>query len=167
MVNAPANTGQNWEELRNRARSQVIDKINRMLGIDIESLIKTEQWLDPVLIEERTSSFRGSLYGTSSNDRMAAFARHANFTSYIKGLYFCGGSVHPGGHSPLPEKRPHCWQPHQKPITRSYTLMKPIGTIPRQHIATGIAILFHLIGVVGILFLNRNFSSAPVSSTCC
>jgi putative membrane protein len=35
--------------------------------------------------------------------------------------------------------------------------MKPIGTIPRQHIATGIAILFHLIGVVGILFLNRNF----------
>ena len=101
MVNAPANTGQNWEELRSRARSQVIDKINRMLGIDIESLIETEQWLDPVLIEERTSSFRGSLYGTSSNDRMAAFARHANFTSYIKGLYFCGGSVHPGGGIPL------------------------------------------------------------------
>ena len=32
---------------------------------------------------------------------MAAFLRHPNFSSNIKNLYFCGGSVHPGGGIPL------------------------------------------------------------------
>jgi phytoene dehydrogenase-like protein len=43
----------------------------------------------------------GSIYGTSSNSKLAAFFRHPNFTKKIKGLYFCGGSVHPGGGIPL------------------------------------------------------------------
>ncbi len=59
-----------------------------------------EEYLDPIRIEERTSSFAGALYGASSNDRMAAFFRHPNF-SKIKGLFFVGGSVHPGGGIPL------------------------------------------------------------------
>jgi phytoene dehydrogenase-like protein len=54
-----------------------------------------------VLIEERTGSYMGSLYGTSSNSKLAAFLRHPNFTTHIKGMYFCGGSVHPGGGIPL------------------------------------------------------------------
>jgi phytoene dehydrogenase-like protein len=41
------------------------------------------------------------LYGTSSNSRWAAFLRHANYSSSIKGLFFTGGSVHPGGGIPL------------------------------------------------------------------
>jgi phytoene dehydrogenase-like protein len=48
-----------------------------------------------------TGSFKGSLYGTSSNSRMAAFFRHPNFTNEFNNLYFCGGSVHPGGGIPL------------------------------------------------------------------
>ena len=32
---------------------------------------------------------------------MAAFLRHPNFSQQIKNLYFCGGSVHPGGGIPL------------------------------------------------------------------
>jgi phytoene dehydrogenase-like protein len=32
---------------------------------------------------------------------MAAFLRQPNFSSEYKGLYFCGGSVHPGGGIPL------------------------------------------------------------------
>jgi phytoene dehydrogenase-like protein len=32
---------------------------------------------------------------------MSAFLRQANFSSRHKGLYFCGGSVHPGGGIPL------------------------------------------------------------------
>jgi phytoene dehydrogenase-like protein len=43
----------------------------------------------------------GSLYGTSSNSKMAAFFRHPNFSNAIKNLYFVGGSVHPGGGIPL------------------------------------------------------------------
>jgi phytoene dehydrogenase-like protein len=65
------------------------------------SQIETEHTLDPLMIEEQTSSYMGSLYGTSSNTKLAAFFRHPNFTSTINGLYFCGGSVHPGGGIPL------------------------------------------------------------------
>jgi phytoene dehydrogenase-like protein len=41
------------------------------------------------------------LYGTSSNSKFAAFLRHPNFKKKVKGLYFVGGSVHPGGGIPL------------------------------------------------------------------
>ncbi len=101
MINVPANTnGADWEELRIKARRFIIDKINRILETDIEALIMEEDYLDPVRIESRTSSFAGALYGASSNERMAAFFRHANF-SRVRGLYFVGGSVHPGGGIPL------------------------------------------------------------------
>ncbi len=101
MVNAPANTGQNWAQLKSTLRADVINKLNRMLGEDMERLIETEYTLDPVSIENQTASYMGSLYGTSSNSKFAAFFRPANFTKAIKGLYFCGGSVHPGGGIPL------------------------------------------------------------------
>ncbi|MBC7424763.1 MAG: phytoene desaturase, partial [Ferruginibacter sp.] len=38
---------------------------------------------------------------TSSNSKLAAFFRQPNFEKNISGLYFCGGSVHPGGGIPL------------------------------------------------------------------
>jgi phytoene desaturase len=101
MVNVPANTGQDWQALKEKARENIIAKISRLLGEDITPLIETEHTLNPVMIEAQTGSYMGSLYGTSSNSKMAAFVRHANFTSKIKGLYFCGGSVHPGGGIPL------------------------------------------------------------------
>lgn len=101
MINAPANYGQNWETLRLKARAAVIKKINTMLKTDIELFIEEEDFLDPVRIETRTGSDKGSLYGTSSNSISSAFMRHANFSSTLKGLYFCGGSVHPGGGIPL------------------------------------------------------------------
>jgi diapolycopene oxygenase len=100
LVNVPSNSGQNWEEFRIRIREMVIQKLSRMLKRDISTLIEVEDYLDPVRIEQRTSSFAGALYGASSNDRMTAFFRHPNF-SKVKGLYFVGGSVHPGGGIPL------------------------------------------------------------------
>lgn len=101
MINAPANNRQDWQLLKKQAKEYIIKKLNRILHTDIEALIEVEEVLDPVLIEAQTSSFKGSLYGTSSNSRMSAFYRHANFIKKIKGLYFCGGSVHPGGGIPL------------------------------------------------------------------
>lgn len=101
LINAPSNVGQNWEQLRITLRQQVIDKLSRILQADIASAIETEEYLDPIRIEERTGSFMGSLYGTSSNSKMAAFLRHPNFSKKIEGLYFCSGSVHPGGGIPL------------------------------------------------------------------
>lgn len=100
MVNVPSNDQQNWNQIRVAVRSQILEKLSRMLGESIEDLIEVEDYLDPIRIENRTSSFAGALYGASSNDRMAAFFRHPNF-SKIDGLYFVGGSVHPGGGIPL------------------------------------------------------------------
>ncbi len=101
MINVAANIGQDWSIIKEKARQLIINKINENLGVEIDSLIVTEELLDPVGIEENTSSFMGSLYGTSSNSRLSAFFRHPNYSSDIKNLYFCGGSVHPGGGIPL------------------------------------------------------------------
>ncbi len=101
MINVPANSGQNWDELIEVSRQCIQNKLSRILGKDIKSLIKEERILDPRTIEERTSSYQGSLYGSSSNHLLAAFFRHPNESSKYKGLYFCGGSVHPGGGIPL------------------------------------------------------------------
>jgi phytoene desaturase len=101
MINAPANYGQNWEELKKKAKQAIIQKIQKCLGVDVSDLIQTEFCWTPEDIEHETSSHRGSLYGASSNSKWAAFLRHPNFSSEYKNLYFCGGSVHPGGGIPL------------------------------------------------------------------
>lgn len=101
MVNVPGNKGQDWDQWIPRIRKQVIDKLNRILKVDLESLIEFEDYLDPRRIEKRTASFQGSLYGAGSNDTFSAFLRHPNFSRRIANLYFCGGSVHPGGGIPL------------------------------------------------------------------
>jgi len=101
MVNAPENSGQDWDVIRAETRRVVLQKVSKRLGIDIESRIVTEHWLDPVTIETTTGSWRGSLYGASSNSRFSAFARHGNSNPDYPGLYFTGGTVHPGGGIPL------------------------------------------------------------------
>ncbi len=101
MVNVPPNEGQDWETLIAEARANTIAKLSKALNCDIASLIEVENRLDPITIESRTSSWQGALYGNSSNNRYAAFLRHPNKSSKLKNLYFCGGSVHPGGGIPL------------------------------------------------------------------
>lgn len=111
MINTPYNAGQNWEELVKSARQNILNKLNRVLSkelhqnnpneVDLAELIECESILSPPLIDTRTASHLGALYGNSSNNRMAAFSRHPNFSKKIKNLYFCGGSVHPGGGIPL------------------------------------------------------------------
>lgn len=101
MINVPADTGQDRETLKQNAKTAIIQKLNRLLNTDLSTCIVTEEVLDPFLIEQKTGSYRGSLYGTSSNDRMAAFLRHPNFSRKFENLFFTGGSVHPGGGIPL------------------------------------------------------------------
>lgn len=101
MVNAPRHQGQNWGEEIGRVRTSILKKLEQALGRSVEDKIELEEVLTPEQIDLRTSSYQGSLYGTSSNNRFAAFMRHPNFQSHLKGLYFCGGSVHPGGGIPM------------------------------------------------------------------
>jgi len=101
MINVSSDRGQDWDTLIPKARAAILTKLSRLLKEDIESLIEEEDILEPRTIESRTSSYKGALYGTASNKKMAAFFRHPNFSSEIDDLYFTGGSVHPGGGIPL------------------------------------------------------------------
>lgn len=101
FINTPNNEGQDWDKLIDQAREAMIKKVNRILKTDIRPMIECEMVFDPRVIEKRTSSAFGAIYGNSSNNKFAAFLRHPNFSKKIKNLYFCGGSVHPGPSIPL------------------------------------------------------------------
>ncbi|MCA0132345.1 1-hydroxycarotenoid 3,4-desaturase CrtD [Winogradskyella alexanderae] len=101
MINVPSNKGQDWDEIIEYSRKNILTKLTRLLDVNLESLIAYESILEPRTIESRTQSYQGALYGAASNNKFAAFLRHPNFKNSIKNLYFCGGSVHPGGGIPL------------------------------------------------------------------
>jgi phytoene desaturase len=101
MINAPADVGQNWAQLVEQSRKRILEKLEHMLNRKLSDCIVCEEILSPPEIYKQTGSVNGSLYGSSSNSRYASFNRHANFRKDIDGLYFVGGSVHPGGGIPL------------------------------------------------------------------
>jgi diapolycopene oxygenase len=101
MINAPAHKDQNWTQETNRLKLLVIEKIKALIKVDIAKHIVYESVLTPKDIETKTSSHMGSLYGTSSNGKFAAFLRQSNQSTHFKNLFFVGGSVHPGGGIPL------------------------------------------------------------------
>jgi phytoene dehydrogenase-like protein len=101
MINAPVDDGQDWEVQKKRVRANILKKLGRILNQDIEPLIEEEENLDPVMMQRMYSGKNGSIYGNASNSTMASFYRHPNFSSSLKGLYFAGVTVHPGGGIPL------------------------------------------------------------------
>ncbi|MDX2197090.1 MAG: 1-hydroxycarotenoid 3,4-desaturase CrtD [Cytophagales bacterium] len=101
MINVPHDQGQDWHMLAQNAKENVVKIINKRLNINIEDRIIAEQIRTPLHIAQETGAYLGALYGNSSNNMFSAFLRHANYSTDIKGLYFCGGSVHPGGGIPL------------------------------------------------------------------
>ena len=101
MINAPTNNGQDWGKYTQELRSIMVKKVSKALGTDIEPYIEVETFMNPVNIEDWYSGKMGSIYGNASNNKYATFYRHANFSKKIKGLYFVGVTVHPGGGIPL------------------------------------------------------------------
>jgi phytoene desaturase len=101
MINVPHNNGQDWELLVALSRENVIKKLSKILKCDISKHIIEETHWTPPGIEQLTSSYKGALYGNASNNKLAAFLRHRNQSKQFKNLFFCGGSVHPGGGIPL------------------------------------------------------------------
>jgi len=101
LVNVPARTDPETDAWGEILKARVLDSLSRRLDCELKDHLEAEAVLTPRLIESRTSSYLGALYGTASNNRYAAFLRHPNFHRKISNLYFCGGSVHPGGGIPL------------------------------------------------------------------
>jgi len=101
MVNAPINIGQDWETVVQQTRNALIKRLSEQLNCSLSELIEEEAVMDPRDLEQMYFGKQGSIYGNASNNRMAAFYRHPNFSKTIKGLYFAGVTVHPGGGIPL------------------------------------------------------------------
>ena len=101
MVNAPHNTNQNWKSDIKVLKKNIINKLEKILKVSIDDKLIKEKIYSPVDLDRNTNSHLGSLYGTSSNDMFSSFLRHPNFSRKIKNVFFCGGSVHPGGGIPL------------------------------------------------------------------
>ena len=101
LLNAPRTAGQDWGALAARARKAVLERMSRALGCDVGAWIEEEEVITPPDIERETGSTFGSLYGIASHSPVSAFLRHPNRSRRIGGLYFAGGSAHPGGGMPL------------------------------------------------------------------
>ncbi|MEL6821680.1 MAG: hypothetical protein AAFP70_07970 [Calditrichota bacterium] len=100
LLNMPYLNGQDWKQAVPQMRSAVLKRL-RKNGLDIASSIEIEKVITPEDFYRKYGSNRGSIYGISSNRRSTAFKRPANRSRQVDGLFFAGGSSHPGGGVPL------------------------------------------------------------------
>jgi phytoene desaturase len=88
---------------RGEKEAQVSEMLlNRLaaVGLNVRRSIRWQKLLTPQDIQINTGAYRGALYGVSFNDRFAPFKRPHN-QSEIEGLFFAGGTTHPGGGVPM------------------------------------------------------------------
>lgn len=100
FINTPYHNHQKWEPIISVLRKKIFDKLKK-IDIHIENHIEVEQTRTPKDFYQLFNSNRGSIYGLSSNNPSSAFRRPANRNRILNGLYFAGGSAHPGGGVPL------------------------------------------------------------------
>ncbi len=60
-----------------------------------------ESILTPQDIHERYSVLNGAIYGLASHGRFNGAFKPSNRSADVKGLYFAGGSAHPGPGMPM------------------------------------------------------------------
>jgi phytoene desaturase len=101
LVNVPADNGTiNWTVQRDQYSELVLSRL-ATYGLDIGKQIRVRKVVTPIDLENLNGARHGSLYGVSFNDNLAPFKRPGNRCPDIKGLYFVGGTTHPGGGVPM------------------------------------------------------------------
>lgn len=102
LVNAPYLTEhQNWKETEITYSKFVINRLAEKGLKGISESIEYRNVITPQEFYSKYRSNRGSIYGTSSNSRLAAFIRPRNKERAFTNMYLVGGSTHPGGGIPL------------------------------------------------------------------
>lgn len=102
LVNAPyLSDNYSWEENDRRYGDQIIEELEKRGLQHLSKHIVVRKSLTPQFFYEQYLSNKGSIYGTSSNNKFSAFIRPRNKLSEVNGLYMVGGSTHPGGGIPL------------------------------------------------------------------
>jgi diapolycopene oxygenase len=91
-----------WKRMLPEYRAIVFDKLARTAGLnDLESRIVCERTLTPQDIHERYSVLNGAIYGLASHGKFMGAFKPSNRSSDVRGLYFAGGSAHPGPGMPM------------------------------------------------------------------
>jgi len=107
LVNAPARGVSSILEprevsvWRDGAERNVEQVVNRMSEFGLRPSICATSVRTPDTMASEWSSFRGALYGSSSNSMFSAFLRPKHRSRDLPNLWYVGGSVHPGGGVPL------------------------------------------------------------------
>lgn len=102
LVNAPYVAEKHDWPLISRKYSQfLIDRLETLGLQQIRESIEYCEIINPDDFLRKYLSNRGSIYGTSSNSKFAAFLRPRNKLRGFENLYMVGGSTHPGGGIPL------------------------------------------------------------------
>lgn len=99
LVNVPPASAVDWDADAEPYRDHLLERLAAH-GWDLAGRIRSVEVITPLDIAERYRAWQGSIYGTSSNGRQAAFLRPSN-RGPRRGLYLVGGSSHPGGGLPL------------------------------------------------------------------
>lgn len=101
LVNAPPlGANYDWTAQSEAYASSVLEWLARR-GYDVRQSLAYQQAITPLDLEKMSNTRGGALYGTSSNNRWAAFRRPHNRCPDVRGLYFAGGTTHPGGGVPM------------------------------------------------------------------
>lgn len=101
LVNVPAADGRfNWAARRDEYADLVLRRLAER-GLDVRGRLRVRRVAAPPDLEQMNGARRGALYGVSFNDRLAPLKRPGNRCPDVDGLYFVGGTTHPGGGVPL------------------------------------------------------------------
>jgi len=91
-----------WRTLFPKYRRVILDKLKRVAGLeDLESRIVFEAALTPQDIHDRYHVLDGAIYGLASHGRFFGAFKPSNRSPDVRGLYFAGGSAHPGPGMPM------------------------------------------------------------------
>lgn len=100
MANAPANGHVWWDKQTKEAQERVFERLSKSGFPDIETdTVVSDQW-SPDRFARDYLMPGGAIYGTNSHGWRRAFLRPSNKDSRLGGLYYVGGSSHPGGGTP-------------------------------------------------------------------
>ncbi len=101
MANAPANEQDAWDgAMIAEARARVFNRLSRSGFPDIRADVAVSNVWTPKNIAQRYAMPGGAIYGQVSHGWRGAFLRPANRSKRWPGLYYVGGSTHPGGGTP-------------------------------------------------------------------
>jgi len=102
MANAPANDHDEWDEAQiAEARSRVFARLRASGFPEISGDIVASDVWTPKKIGSRYLMPGGAIYGRHSHGWKNAFLRPPNKDRKYDGLYYVGGSAHPGGGTPM------------------------------------------------------------------